>query len=67
MSSIKSKATFQEGWVTSKLHKDWNTQGKNKNYVKCVLCLKDIALSAMGSAAVDSHVNRAKRKAKIKD
>ena len=36
MSSIKSKARFQEEWLTSKLYKDWITQGKNKNYAKCV-------------------------------
>ena len=68
MSSFKSKAMFQEGWLTSKLYKDWITQGKNKNYANCVLCLKDIDLSTMGSTALDSHAKGAKHKAKkIKD
>ena len=68
MSSIKNKATFQEEWLTSKLYKDWITQGKNKNYTMCVLCLKDIDMSAMGSTALDSHGKGAKHKAKkIKD
>ena len=68
MSSIESKATFQEEWLTSKLYKDWIIQGKNKNYAKCVLCLKDIDVSTMGSAALDSHAKRAKHKVKkIKD
>ena len=55
MSSVKSKATLQEEWLASKLHNDWITQGKNKNYAKCTLCLKDIDLSIMGSADLDSH------------
>ena len=64
MSSIKSKATFQEEWLTSMLYKDCITQGKNKNYAKCVFCLKDIDLSPMGNAALDSHAKGAKHKAK---
>ena len=66
--TFKSKATFQEEWLTGKLYKDWITQDKNKNYAKCVLCLKDIDLLTMGSAALDSHAKGAKHKAKkIKD
>ena len=65
---FKSKATFQEEWLTGKLYKDWITQDKNKNYAKCVLCLKDIDLLTMGSATLDSHAKGAKHKAKkIKD
>ena len=64
MNSIKSKATFQDEWLTNKLYKDWITQGKNKNYAKCVLCLKDIDLSIMGNAALDSHAKGTKHKAK---
>ena len=64
MSSIKSKATFQEEWLTSKLYKDWNTQGKNRNNSKCVLCLKYVDLSAMGSAALDLYTKRGNHKAK---
>ena len=68
MSSIKSKATFQEEWLTSKLYKDCITQGKNKNYAKCLLCLKDIVLSTMGIAALELHAKEAKHKTKkIKD
>ena len=67
MSGIKSKAAFQEEWLTSKLYKYWITQGKNKNYAKCVFCLKDIDLSTVGSAALDSHAKGAKHKTKIKD
>ena len=60
MSSIKSKPKFQVEWLTSKLYRDWITQGKNKNNAKYVLCLKDTDLSTMGSAALDSHANGAK-------
>ena len=51
MSNLKSKATFQEEWLTCKLCKDWITQDKNNNYAKCVFCLKDIDLSTMSHAA----------------
>ena len=67
MSSIKSKAIFQEQWLTDKSYKNWVSKGKNNNYAKCVLCLKEIDLSTMGSAALDSHAKGARHKAKFKD
>ena len=54
MSRIKSKATFQEQWLTDKVYKEWMTKGKSNSYAKCVLCFKEIDLSTMGNGALAS-------------
>ena len=58
---VHSRSIFQDEWLYNKKYQLWIAKADSKN-ARCILCQKDLDVSAIGSSALDSHATGSKLK-----
>ena len=57
MNKKHSSCSFQDEWLSDDSFRAWVGKTGNKKEARCVVCKRNIDISAMGSSALHSHAS----------